>query len=159
VTVTANTVVNVTFVALPVIAHGSLTRVGDHRDDDDRDDRDDEDDSKGRSGRYTVEASCDFGTLTSVMLNGLAVTNGQVVQLKFNDKKVGSSTTKRGTLTVRGASFDLVVVCTGLNGSSVDTATVHIARDGKHDERHETKDRDDKKGPSKDNAKGGKKDR
>lgn len=129
----------VTVTAPAVVAHGSLTRVGSHdRDDGDRDDRDDEDDSKGRSGRYVVGASCQYGTLTSVMLNGVAVTNGQVVQLKFHDKKSGGATTKRGTLVVRGAAFDLVVTCTGWDGA-IDTDTVHLARDGKKDEHHEHK--------------------
>ena len=128
-----------------VLAHSSLTRVGPHQGDDDRRDADDEDESKGLSGRYIVGASCDNGSLTSVLLNGVAVVNGQIVLLKFNEKKSGSARTDRNTLVIRAAAFDLVVTCSGANGK-VATSTTHIARDGKRDERT---DKDQGKGDDK----------
>jgi len=122
-----------------VVAKASLVRNSSSRKDDDRRDHDDEDESRGRTGSYTVGASCDYGTLTSVTLNGVNVVDGQVVLLKFNDnrKKVGTTTTSRGTLVIRDTEFDLIVTCTGWgDGAAVDTATEHIERDGKRRHGH-----------------------
>ena len=94
--------------------------------DDDRD-RDDEDESAGRSGAYRVGASCGGGTLGSALLNGVAVTDGQVVLLKFNAKKHETKRIGRGTSMFRGDVFNLVVMCVGGGGTTA-TATATLER-------------------------------
>lgn len=128
---------------MPPQAHASLQRVGGSRDGDDHRDRDDEDDALGRSGRYRVGASCTNGTLQTAVLNGVAVTNGQIVLLKFSTRKLETRQVGRGTVVVRGSRFELVVSCAGTGGLT-DTETVTLMRPaspgGGWDERH---DRDD----------------
>jgi hypothetical protein len=139
-----------TVVAKPV-AHAKLTRVGKHEGNDDSKDKGDDDESKGLSGLYIVGATCDNGTLVSAMLNGVPVTNGQKVLLKFSNTGTGTGVTPGGTVYFRGSSFTLVVTCKNAAGMTA-TDTYKLGRDGKSDKGDgpgDKKSSDDKKSSGK----------
>ena len=128
-TLPSSAVASITITAAP---RATLTRLA-GGDDDDRD-RDDEDESRGFSGRYQVGASCGGGTVASALLNGKAVTNGQVVMLKHNPKKTESKKIGRGVLEFRGTTFTLVVTCQDGTSASTVLQRTAPARGGEHDD-------------------------
>ena len=146
-------------ITIDPLSTASLTRVT-RGNDDDRD-RDDEEESAGRSGAYRVGASCGGGTLGSALLNGVAVTDGQVVLLKFNPKKHETKRIGRGTSMFRGEVFNLVVTCVGGGGTTA-TATATLERPAAsnghgHDDdrgRGDDKGRDDRSREDDRNGKG-----
>ena len=81
---------------------------------------------------YTVRFSCSDNLdpsphVTSAMINGVAVANGQTVNLRIF--KTASVQTKNGVLTITGPAISLVVTCMDANGN-VGTATVSVAANG-----------------------------
>jgi len=87
---------------------------------------------KHNNGHFTVEYSCQGGTVTSAMLNGVPVQNGDEAQLELKSKKSEkdskSEKSKKGkdsakSLKLADTSFELVVVCENVSGSSTATAS------------------------------------
>jgi hypothetical protein len=80
---------------------------------------------KAQSAKFTVVATCGAGSSASAKLNGIAVSNGEVVRLKAGHQ--GSSVKVNGDgLNITASSFELVVMCVdaaGNQGSATATWT------------------------------------
>ena len=80
------------------------------------------DDGGGDSdeGRFRVEFSCgpdncDPNPVVSAKLNGISVTNGQIVELEIDDETEVEF--EYGILEIEAPSFSLVVTCTDASGN------------------------------------------
>jgi streptogramin lyase len=90
-------------------------------------------DDQGNGSRFRVEFSCSSGTPTA-LLNGVAVTNGQVVRLKL--KKSGSQKVKTDDrkLTISATSFLLVVSCSDAAGNQGCATATAVFEHHSHDD-------------------------
>jgi hypothetical protein len=82
-------------------------------------------------GRFRIEFSCrDSGdsnpTIASATLNGLSVTDGQIVELKLEDAGKQKVKRKKGMLTIEAQSFLPKVTCEDTSGNQ-GTATATLA--------------------------------
>lgn len=109
---------------------------------DDEDDDDDEVDVDDDEGLFRVEFSCSDAcdtnpTITSAMLNGIAVTNGQIVKLELEDDDDEQEVEfHHGILEIEASSFALTVTCVDASGNEATaTAVPQFAEDDDDDDR------------------------
>lgn len=104
------------------------------------------DDESMQSFRIVFAASDAVGVKTlSASLNGISVTNGQIVQLKI---KTGIQKTKRddGRLQMQAPSFRLTVTASDAAGNTSSTTAVPVfVKNGKDDDDHQDKDDRDRR--------------
>ena len=87
-------------------------------------------------GTFRVEFSCSDScdtnpVITSATLNGIPVTNGQVVELELEDEGEQEVEEEDGVLQIEAPSFELVVTCEDASGNvATATATPPFAEDG-----------------------------
>jgi hypothetical protein len=102
-------------------------------------------DDAENGSRFRVDFSCSSGT-AAALLNGVVVTNGQVVRLKL--KKSGAQKVKRddGRLTIAATSFQLVVTCTDAAGNQGCATATPVFEKRSHDdnEKDAEEDQDDR---------------
>jgi hypothetical protein len=88
----------------------------------------------GENGsRFRVEFSCSSGTGTA-LLNGVAVTNGQVVRLKLKKSGLQKVKNDHGKLTISATSFLLVVTCSDAAGNQGCATATPVFEKHSHDE-------------------------
>ena len=77
---------------------------------------------------FSCEDNCDPNPVTTATLNGIAVSNGQIVSLEFDDEM--EVDTEDGILEIEAPSFELVATCTDSAGNVGEaTATLEPADD------------------------------
>jgi len=112
-----------------------------HGDGHDGDDDDDE-------GRFQVVFSCTDICSSSVTvtakLNGISVTNGQIVKLERD--KHSEVEMEHGVLEIEAPSFELAVTCTDASGNVGTAKAAPTFTSNDHDKKKDKDDRDKKKG-------------
>lgn len=104
---------------------------------------DDDDDGRFRI-EYTCSDACDANpAITTATLNGMAVANGQVVELELEDDDGQEVEYDDGILQIEAPSFELVVTCVDASGNEGTATAVPEFGDDEEDEEDEDEEDED----------------